>query len=106
MRWRYIIHVAGLLILSLGLTMTFPLIVGLYYGDKSLFPMLSSILITSLCGVFMYIGSRGITIESISTREGMGIVSFSWVAVGIFGALPFYLGIDSCTLTDAIFESI
>lgn len=106
MRWRYIIHVAGLLILSLGLTMTFPLIVGLYYGDKSLFPMLSSILITSLCGVFMYIGSRGITIESISTREGMGIVSFSWVAVGIFGALPFYFGIDSCTLTDAFFESI
>ena len=106
MRWNYIIHVAGLLILSLGLTMTFPLIVGLYYGDKSLFPMLSSILITSLCGVFMYIGSRGITIESISTREGMGIVSFSWVAVGIFGALPFYFGIDYCTFTDAFFESI
>ncbi len=106
MRWRYIIHVAGLLILSLGLTMTFPLIVSLYYGDKSLFPMLSSILITSLCGVFMYIGSRGITIESISTREGMGIVFFSWVAVGFFGALPFYFGIDSCTFTDAFFESI
>ncbi len=106
MRWRYIIHVAGLLILSLGLTMTFPLIVGLYFGDKSLFPLLSSILITSLCGVFMCIGSRGITVESISTREGMGIVSFSWVAVGIFGALPFYFGIDSCTFTDAFFESI
>jgi len=106
MRWRYIIHVTGLLILSLGLTMILPLIVGLYYGNNSLFPMLSSILITSLCGVLMYIGSRGITIESMSTREGMGIVAFSWVAVGFFGALPFFIGIDSCSFTDAFFESI
>lgn len=106
MRWRYIIRVIGLLTLSLGLTMIFAIIVGLYYRDNSLLPMMLSIFITLFCGFSMYFGFRGITIESMSTREGMAIVSFGWVAVGIFGALPFYFGIESCSFTDAFFESI
>lgn len=106
MRWRYIIRVLGLLTLSLGLTMIFATIVGLYYQDNSLLPMMLSFAITLFCGFLMYIGFRGITIESMSTREGMAIVSFGWIAVGIFGALPFYFGIESCTFTDAFFESI
>jgi len=96
----------GLLTLCLGITMTFPLLVGLYYRDSSMFPMLSSMFITILCGFFMYRGFRGIAIEVMSTREGLAIVFFGWVAAGAFGALPFYFGIESCTFTDAFFESI
>jgi len=106
MRWRYIICIVGLLTLLLGLTMIFALIVCLYYGDSSFFPMISSICITIVCGFSMYIGFRGITIESMSTREGMAIVTFGWIAMGVFGALPFFFGIESCSFTDAFFESI
>lgn len=106
MRWRYIIHIVGLLILSLGLTMVFALIVSLYYHDGCLYPMISSILVTTACGFSTFIGFRGSTIESMSTREGMAIVSFGWLAVGVFGALPFFFGIEGCSFTDAFFESI
>ncbi len=106
MRWRYIICVVGMLTLSLGLAMTFPFAIGLYYGDSSWFAMAASILITTVCGFSMYISFRGIAIESMSTREGMAIVSFGWIAAAIFGALPFYFGLESCSFTDAFFESI
>lgn len=79
MRWRYIIYVVGMLTLSLGLAMTFALVIGLYYGDSSWFPMAVCILITTVCGFSMYISFRGIAIESMSTREGMAIVSFGWI---------------------------
>ncbi len=106
MRWRYIVSVVGLLTLFLGLTMVFPLVTGLYYGDSSIFPILSSILISTVCGFAMYFGFRGISIESMSMREGMTIVFLGWVAAGVFGALPFYFGIESCSFTDAFFESV
>lgn len=106
MRWRYLISVVGLLTLFLGLTMIFPLMVGLYYGDKSWYAIMSSVLITIACGLSMYVIFRGTSVESISPREGMAIVSFGWVAVSLFGALPFFFGIESCSFTDAFFESI
>ena len=106
MRWRYIIFVVGLLTLSLALTMLPALMVGLYYRDGSAVPILISIIITAFCGSAMYLGFRGKTIASLNPREGMAIVSFSWIAVSAFGALPFFLGIESCTIADAFFESM
>lgn len=106
MRWRYIIRLMGLMSMSLGLSMTFACMVGLYYQDHSWFPIKLSMLITIFCGLSMYIGFQGAEIDSMSTREGMAIVSFGWVAAGIFGALPFYFGIESCSFTDAFFESM
>jgi trk system potassium uptake protein TrkH len=86
--------------------MTISLSVGLLYGDGSLIPFAKSILITLSFGFAMYICLRGITIESMSIREGMAIVFLGWVAVGVFGAFPFYFGIESCSFSDAFFESI
>ncbi|MBW2611265.1 MAG: TrkH family potassium uptake protein [Deltaproteobacteria bacterium] len=106
MRWRYIIFVVGLLTLLLALTMLPALMVGLYYRDGSAVPILISIIITAFCGSAMYLGFRGKTIASLNPREGMAIVSFSWIAVSAFGALPFFLGIESCTIADAFFESM
>lgn len=106
MRWRYITYVVGLFSLTLAMTMVPALLVGLYYGDGSTIPLAQSIAVTAICGIVMYVGFRGEAIGSLSTREGMAIVSFAWISVGAFGALPFFLGIESCTVTDAFFESV
>jgi trk system potassium uptake protein TrkH len=36
----------------------------------------------------------------------VAIVAVGWSAVGVFGALPFYLGDGCFTITDAVFESV
>ncbi|MDX2447208.1 MAG: TrkH family potassium uptake protein [Desulfobacterales bacterium] len=106
MRWRLILYVVGLLTLFFGLTMATPLGVSLYFRDGSGMPMLISLTITLFFGTAMTLGFRGVQIADIRQREGMAIVFFGWTAMGLFGALPFFLAGEGVSFTDAFFESV
>ena len=106
MRWRYILSIIGILTLFLGLSMVFPLLVGLYYRDQSVMPFLKSMAVTVGAGFFLYIVFRRQKAEIISQREGMAIVAFGWTVIGLFGALPFYLEGELTSFVDAFFESV
>ena len=106
MRWRFILNVIGVLIFFFGLTMIFPLIVGLVYRDQSVASLLKSMAITISAGLMLYLFFRDAKAEVVSQREGMAIVAVGWTAVGFFGALPFYFGDSGFTFTDAFFESV
>jgi trk system potassium uptake protein TrkH len=86
--------------------MIFPLLVGLYYREQSALPLVVSMAITVSAGSILYVGFRQARVETINQREGMAIVAVGWTAVGLFGALPFYLGDGSFTFVDAVFESV
>ena len=105
MRWRYVINVTGLLALFTGLTMLIPLAVGYHYGDSTLKPFTLSTFITLFSGALLHLMFRGAQAEVITQREGMAIVAAGWVAAGLFGALPFYLGLPT-SFVDAVFESV
>lgn len=105
MRWRYVLNVIGLLTLCIGLTMLVPFGVGLFYGDESVSPLLISIGITVAAGVCLHLAFRRVKAEVLTPREAMAIVALGWAAIGIFGALPFFLGIDLKPV-DAVFESV
>jgi trk system potassium uptake protein len=106
MRWRYILSTVGILNAFLGITMIFPIAFGYYYGDGSVAPLAESMGITFLAGIILYGFFRGPKTAAISQREGMAIVAVGWTAIGVAGALPFYLGIESCSFIDAFFESV
>jgi trk system potassium uptake protein TrkH len=106
MRWRFIVSMVGILVVFLGMAMLFPLVCGFYYQDTSIKPLLVSMLISVLFGGALYLGGRKENSGNISHREGMAIVTFAWVSIGLFGALPFYLGEMLPSFTDAFFESV
>jgi len=106
MRWRYIYNVVGVLTFFFGLTMIFPIIVSLIYGDHSLTPLIESMLATLAFGLILHLINRRSRIEVISQREGMAIVSMGWISVSLFGALPFFLNGTLIAFTDAFFESV
>ncbi len=106
MRWRFILNIIGVLLFFFGLTMIFPLLFGLYYRDQSLIPVLESMAVTVFSGLVLYFIFRRARAEVINQREGMAIVAVGWSAVGLFGALPFYLVAGDFTFTDAVFESV
>ena len=106
MRLGFILKITGMLIFYFGSTMIFPLIVGLYYQDSSLRPLAISMALTGVAGLTLYGLFRKAEAEIISQREGMAIVAVGWTAVGLFGAIPFYLGDAQFTFTDAVFESV
>jgi len=106
MRWRYILHIVGMLIFFLGLSMVFSLLVGFYYQDQSIRPLIKSMGITVIIGFLMFILTRSPKTDYVSHREGMAIVTVGWVLVGLFGALPFYFGGIFDLFVDAYFESV
>jgi trk system potassium uptake protein len=106
MRWRFILNVVGVLNFFFGLTMVFPLLCGLFYKDASVYPLLESMGLTVGGGALLYLFFRSAKAEVITQREGMAIVAFAWTAIGLTGALPFYLGIEGSSFVDAFFESV
>jgi trk system potassium uptake protein TrkH len=106
MRWKFILRIIGVLIFFFGLTMVFPLIVGLYYHEQGTIAMLKSMGITAISGLLLFFIFHKKKADVISQREGMAIVALGWTAVGLFGAVPFFLGDVYFTFTDAFFESV
>ena len=106
MRWHFILSIIGILIFFLGLCMLFPLFFGLYYKDQSVIPLLKSMGISIAAGLSLIICFRNAKVDYISHREGMAIVTIGWITIGLFGAIPFYLGAEFGTFVDAFFESV
>lgn len=106
MRWRNILNIIGMLNMFLGVSMGMALLCGLYYRDGSVQPLFKSMVITVLSGFVFYFGSRRSKIESISQKEGIAIVAFSWLMAGLLGALPFYFSESFSLFVDAYFESV
>ncbi len=106
MRWRFIANMVGILIFFLGISMIFPLICGLYFRDSSVMPIMTSMAAAVGSGGLIYFSSRCKDSTQISHREGMAIVTISWISIGLYGALPFYLGEVFPSFTDAFFESV
>jgi len=106
MRWPYVLHVVGILLIFFGFSMICPLAVGFYYADSSIVPMALSMGITIVGGLLLYAIFRGTKSEIVTQREGMAIVALGWTGVGFFGALPFYLGGEVSSFANAFFESV
>jgi trk system potassium uptake protein TrkH len=79
-------HLLGRSLVFLGLTMVFPLFWAVYYQGPDRAALLSSALITLASGVAvaLLVPPRG----DIRYREGFAIVTFGWLLVSLYGALP------------------
>ena len=86
--------------------MVFPLIVSLYYHEQGVTALLKSLGITAIFGLLLFFVFRKDRADVINQREGMAIVAVGWTTVGLFGAIPFFLGDGYFTFTDAFFESV
>ena len=91
MRWQYVLHIIGALIACIGMTMIFPLMWGVYYGDGTATPLALSMAITMASGALTFFLFRNpeTSKTAMTHREGMAIVALGWFAAGIFGGLPF-----------------
>ncbi len=106
MHWRYMLYVVGNLIICFGGTMLVPLGAGLIYRDGSTRPILLSMAVTVACGLGLFFTFRRARQSRLTQREGMAIVAVGWTAIGLFGALPFYLDGPNWQFVDALFESV
>lgn len=104
MNSRMIRNILGwLLIFECGF-MTVPAITALVYKEAQIWYFLIAML---LCGV---IGALCVLKKpknpTLYAREGLVIVSLSWIILSVFGALPFFLSGCIPNFVDALFETV
>ncbi len=63
-----------------------------------------SAVIAFVAGALFYLASRGAP-SRIFRKEALCLVGIGWILASLIGALPYYVILEDCTVTDAIFES-
>lgn len=106
MHYRIITRFVALLILFLGISMAFPLLVSLIYKDGSTPTLLISMLISSCVGLMFFLLTREKKSPHLTHRDGIAIVTFGWVMAGLSGMLPYLFSGCIPGFTNAYFESV
>lgn len=104
MHGRVVLHVVGLLTTFAGLTMLVPAAVSFAFGEPAAIRLLAASGITAAAGLIA-LRSTG-QVDDISIRDGFAIVTLGWLAVALFGSLPYLLTGAVPSFTRAFFESM
>ncbi|MEE3361715.1 MAG: TrkH family potassium uptake protein [Pseudomonadota bacterium] len=103
---RPVAYVIGLLVSFLGVTMLFPLIVDIAEGRGAWPVFLESAIISILAGGLIALSSANGVKERLSLQQTFLLTTGVWVALPIFGAIPFVIGATEATIVDAYFEAM
>lgn len=104
--FKVIAHLVGSLVIICGVLMVITIPFSLYYQEGDLVPLALSSVITLICGLFLKLSTKSHSSDEIKKREGYLIVALGWVAMTIFGSLPFVLSGAIPNYSNAFFETI
>lgn len=103
---RPVAYVIGLLVACLGGTMLLPLLVDLAEGRGEWPVFLECATITILAGGLTALSCANAVKQSLTLQQTFLLTTGVWVALPVFGALPFVLGATEANYTDAFFEAM
>ena len=103
---RPIGYVIGLLVAVLGAAMLIPLMVDLAEGRGQWPVFLQSGIITVLAGTAIALSCASGVKEGLTIQQTFLLTSSVWVALPLFGAIPFILGETDARIVDAVFEAM
>ncbi len=103
---RSVAGTLGALLVALGVSLLFPMGVGLYYGEASWWSFGVTAVGSLAVGGWAFVALRPKEEDDLRIREGFVIVAFSWLLLSLVGAVPFVLGGVLDSFTDAFFETM
>ena len=103
---RPIGYVIGLLAAFLGATMLIPLGVDLYHGNDHWRSFGTSALIAWGTGVLLAISCANGVRARLTVQQTFLLATAVWVALPLFGAVPFIIGATEARVVDAVFEAM
>ncbi|QUJ77948.1 TrkH family potassium uptake protein [Sulfitobacter albidus] len=99
-------YVIGLLVAFLGAAMIVPLLVDLAEGRGHWPVFFQSMVITVVGGMAMALACASGVREGLTIQQTFLLTSSVWLALPLFGAIPFVLGATEARTVDAIFEAM
>ncbi len=104
MRLRHLVYTTSLVLLAIGAALLVTALLAWAWGDGD---ATAFFITTGVAAALGLAGVRGARLErSLSIREGYAIVSITWIAMGVVGALPFLLAGVIEHPVAALFESV
>lgn len=98
-------NVVGILTVLIGVMMLLCVPVSLIYQSGDAGAFFESAFITIVSGILIWKIRISEEAASVNKREGYLIVALSWISMGIFSSLPYFLSGFVSNPVDAIFES-
>ena len=99
-------YVIGLLVAILGATMLLPMLADFIEGRGEWHVFLASAVITVLTGSVLAMSCSNGVGEGLTIRQTFLLTSGVWVALPVFGAIPFLFGETELRFVDAYFEAM
>lgn len=96
----------GQLVAALGVTMLIPMGVDMHFGNGHWQVFLESAIITVLLGGLVALATANRSTKSISIQQTFLLTTGVWLALPVFGALPFIFGEPDARVVDAFFEAM
>ena len=93
----------GRILLVEAALLLLPMAVALGYGESPV-PYLIPAALLVLCGGLL--SFKKPQQASLFARDGLAVVALAWIAVSLFGALPFYISGSMESFVDCFFETV
>lgn len=100
------LNVIGSLLLIMGVMMLPSVVFSIYYNESDLIPLIGSSGITFTVGTILKLATKSSKDAEIKKRDGYLIVTAGWVAMAIFGTLPYLLSGSIPDISGAFFETM
>jgi trk system potassium uptake protein TrkH len=98
-------YYSGKIIIGIGLTMLVPVVIALLFAEIN--PALDFLIGAEIALIIGFILSRlCFTEKDLNWMQGMVVVSFSWLAAMLLGAIPLYLSGHWRSYLDACFDAM
>lgn len=104
MNFRAIIYILGWISNVEGILMLLPFICGLIYGESDAAAFLVVMIICLVVGIPLVL--KRPKNMFFFAKDGMLTVALCWIALSVFGCLPFVINGDIPNFVDALFETI
>ena len=104
MNIRVVLYILGILLVFLSFALLLPILVSLFYEKEIIAPFLYAALVSLILGIILFFTCR--CKNELKIRDGFALVTFSWIAFALIGALPFYFSGYVNSFTDAFFETM
>lgn len=102
---RPVIFVTGILLCILSVSMVLPMLIDLYAGDSDWKVFLLCMVITAFFGGSFVLSNNQPELK-ITIRQAFLLTTSCWLAIALFGALPFYMSRLDMSFSDSFFESM
>ena len=102
--YKTVFFTLGILQVILGISMVFPIIVQIIFGELNS-SFISASLITIVFGTLFFLSNLEHD-RKINFQQAFLLTALSWISVAIFGSLPFIFSDLNLSITDAFFESM